>query len=460
MSQVETLPQSIADIRIIILKPRLDHGDIQLIGEKIKPRLFTRFGFGAKPGNVQLLCCESYFEPYLFIGGKYTLDYCRKHVFEVKVTESLTKVFIAGQEFRSEQSDPKVTNKVIKMTGEERAHCERQAYFVLDRMKREVSPEKLPLSPFDIQQEKPEHSSNFKSIQISDETQIEFLKSKIAKRPSDLAEIIKEVFDITDRAIAYYPMYQLTFENTKNHTDAVVAINGITGEITLNGSKKLAVKTIIAPDEVVRVTQPLEKAVYEKLQVHEKPKVNLPEKKEDVEKTPKEEKTIHSAQPVEKFTSEKQQTESILKTFPAETNETTETPANEETIQPARAEIEETMFLGFPAKIFGQVISVEDNVIAVVGDIEIPSGTEINKTLVVKGALKIGDNCRVRGKIKALRDITVGADTIIDGDLISGGNILVGPRSLVNGSVQASGTFEIEKNAVVEGVCSQTPPSE
>jgi predicted acyltransferase (DUF342 family) len=110
------------------------------------------------------------------------------------------------------------------------------------------------------------------------------------------------------------------------------------------------------------------------------------------------------------------------------------------------------MILGFPARIFGEVTILDDNETIVVGDVEIPSGTNINKNLAVNGSLKIGDNCRGRAKLKALKDITIGADTIIDGDLISGGNIFLGPRSLIKGSVEASGLFEIEKDAVVEGI--------
>ena len=157
MFQVETMPQSIVDMRIIVLKPRLDLGDVKLIEEKIKPRLFSKFGFKPKSDDIKLLGSEIYFEPY---------DYCKKHVFKVNVTERTTKVFIAGQEFNSEQSDPKKKNKIITMTGQENAHYERQTYFILDRMKREIPTEKLPISPFDFQNENFANKSNFKSLQI------------------------------------------------------------------------------------------------------------------------------------------------------------------------------------------------------------------------------------------------------------------------------------------------------
>ncbi len=106
-----------------------------------------------------------------------------------------------------------------------------------------------------------------------------------------------------------------------------------------------------------------------------------------------------------------------------------------------------------------EVFAKSDEVTAFIGDVEIPSGTTISKNIAVKGALRIGNKCRIYGKLEALKDITVGADTIINGDLVSRGNVLMGPRSLITGSVEASGVFEIEENAVVEGICTQTPSS-
>lgn len=393
MSNIEPLPQSIAPIKTIVLKPRLDQGDIQIIGERIKSRLFSKLGFKPKLKNIKLLNSEMYFEPFLIIGGKYTIDYCKKHAFEVNVNEKTAKVFVGGKEFTSERSDPNAASKIISITGEEYVHHEIQSYFILDRMKREISPEKLPLAPFAFQKENYEHKFHFKSMNISDEVQIGFLKTKIAKRPADVAEIIKETFDITERVIAYYPSYQLTFENIKNKTDATLTINGVTGEIVVNGNKKLAVKTIVDFPESIDVSY-AQTTDYEKNQSKAILKIDRPNTTENINNSPKEEKLINHSQPKEEIT--------------------------------------------------------------ISGDMEIPSGTTINKNLIVKGSLKIGDNCRAHGTFLAIDDIKVGSDTIIDGDLISGGNIFVGPRSLIAGFVKANGIVEIEENVVVEGGYLQT----
>ena len=379
----ESLPQSLTDTKTVIFKSRFDQGDIQLIGEVLRPRLFSRFGFKPRRENIRLLCTENYFEPYLIIGGKYALDYCKKHVFKVEVEERTSKVFIADQELRPEKSDPKASNRIIKIEGEERSHYEREAYFVLDRLKREIPAEKLLFAPFYAQEEETENKCNSKTISMSDKEQIAFLRTRIAKRPSDVGEIIKEVFDITDRIIAYYPMYQLTFENAKDRKVAIAAINGITGEVILNGVQRIFKKTIIA--------------------------------------SPKNEETHSFERDFIKFGQEC----APITTKKALTKE--------------------------KSRLLSQYVEEE----AHFGDLEIPSGTCMNKTLFVKGALKIGDNCRIHGNLKALKSIIIGADTIIDGDLISGRDLFIGERSLISGSVETAGTFEIEENAIVEGLCIQ-----
>ena len=417
MAQAEILPQSMVDMKTIVLKPRLDNRDIRLIGERIKSSLFTRFGFKSKSSKIRLLASETYFEPYLIIGGKYVLDYCRKHAFEVPVDRNTSKIYVAGQEFRSEKSGSKITKAVVKMTGEEHVHHERQAYYILDRMKREIPPEKLPISPFQTLADDFQPNSSYRSIEIPDGMQIDFLKTKIAQRPKDVAEIIREVFDITDRTIAYYPVYQLTFENGKNGKDATVTVNGVTGEIFLNKTKKLAAKTIIDPDQGTGIRSNLA--------------------------------TLYEVAPPEP----------ILNFNPPETTKSAQTfPKEKETIQPTKFE-EETMILGFPAKITGKVFTEGNNMAAVVGDIEIPPRTSVNKTLVVKGTLRIGENCKVRGKLKA-QNINVGAKTIIDGDVISGENGLFGSGVLITGRLQAGGHIRIGEQATINQGSDLDPTAE
>ncbi len=110
----------------------------------------------------------------------------------------------------------------------------------------------------------------------------------------------------------------------------------------------------------------------------------------------------------------------------------------------------ESIVLGFPAKILGEFFSVGDNVTAVVGDLEISSGGNVNRTLIVKGTLTIRENCRITGKLKALKDVIVCADSYINGDIVAGGDVFIGRRSIVNGSIVATGFVMMGGDAVVE----------
>jgi cytoskeletal protein CcmA (bactofilin family) len=408
MSHSECLPQSMIDIKIVVFRPKFDKGDIRLIGERIRPRLFSRFGLKYRPKDIRTLCSESYFEPYLIIGGKYALDYCKKQVFKLDVEEGTSKVFVAGQVFKPEKSDPNAANRIIKLTGEERSHYERQSYFVLDRFKREIPAEKLPLAPFYIQNEI-KNRQNFKTMRMSDDEQIAFLRTKIARRPSDVGEIMKEVFDITGRIIAYYPMYQLTFENAKNRKTAIAVINGITGEVILNGVKRIFSKTIIASPKNEEA-QLLERDFVQFGQEQTAPKIAYSKPPQDSKILEEQSFTSHLIEPV----------------------------------------VEENIKLGFPAKINGEKFVESEKTIVLVGDVEVPPNTILDKALVVKGNLTIGDRCIAHGKLKALKNIKIGADSLIKSDLVSEGNITVDSGAVITGSLQAAGSIKIFGGARIE----------
>jgi len=102
-------------------------------------------------------------------------------------------------------------------------------------------------------------------------------------------------------------------------------------------------------------------------------------------------------------------------------------------------------------KVAGEVFFVGDDVTAAVGDAAIPSGTTMVQTIVVRGRLKVGADCRIFGNVKVLRDIVIGANTTIDGNVISGGKVVIGSDSIIRGSVESGGIVEIAESASIEG---------
>ena len=414
MYKIEILPQKVVEPKVMVLKTRLDSKMIRLQVEEIKQQIFRKFRFiKPKLQDITLVSSEKYFEPYIVIGGKYSLDYCRRHAFNVEVKNPTKDLYIAGQKFEvlpSMSGDG--AKQIIKLEGEDYAHYETENYFLLDRMRREISLETFSFGPYEKQiKEKSEIDLSLKKIRLSKSEVIDIVRSKIAKRPHDLAEIIKEIFEITENTIVYRPFFEFTFHNKQSKKYATIRIDGITGE-----------------KSIYKFTNEKTNRFLSNLSLETIHDVNTFHKKEFNEKSKRvnDRKIINS--------NKSNFLENKISSF-------------QERIE--RKKSDEVPALKFPAYISGEVFMVGDNLTAVIGDMEIPSGTTVPDTLVVKGTLRIGDNCHLFKKAKVLGDISVGIKTVVEGDIVSGGNVVLGSNSVIGGSVRASGRIDIHNNVVI-----------
>ena len=140
--------------------------------------------------------------------------------------------------------------KVIKLVGEEHSHYGNETYIILDRMLQEVSADNLFFAPSESNLEnRPDADFDLRKPQISLEEEITFLRSRVAKRPPDVAEIIREKFEINERTIIYSPVYELTYKNMKNGKKVTALINGVSAEVILGKFDVKASKQLGAPLE-------------------------------------------------------------------------------------------------------------------------------------------------------------------------------------------------------------------
>jgi len=412
--EIEVLPQKIADAKTVVLKTRLDANVAKLQAEGLKRKFFAKLGFfKPKAEEIQLVGYEKYYEPYIVIGGKYSLDYCKKHAFSIEVEKATREVFIAGRKFEPVASKSgENLDQMIHLEGEEYAHYERETFFVLDRLRREISPEKFSFAPYEVQLEgAADVNLNLRKISVSVNEIIELVSSKIAKRPPDIAEIIREIFEIKENTIVYRPFFEFTFHNTKTKEYVTLQIDGVSGD-------KILYKFDIRKTRMLYGNSGLDN-------------------RSDFSTT---EAKLFSANSKQQLCS---QNSNLSKTDSPELSKNSELQSQE------AGTSDGTVILKFPANVLGEVFVVGDNVTAVVGDLEIPSGATVNDTLVVKGKLKIGDKCRLSRNVKALGDVAVGIATLINGDIVSGGNVVIGSNSVVGGRVRAAGAIEIGEKVVV-----------
>jgi len=398
------LPAKIVERKITVLKSRFNHDGVKLLADELKGKLFAKMHFlKPKPEEVQVVSIDKYYEPYIVVGGKYEVEYYKRHIFPVQVEEDAAEIALYGKKFKPKPLDnhPESPIRKVELEGEALFDYKNEAHIILDKAGREIAYEKMPLAPSEEQsmEKLVELGIKTEKIKISREKEIDLLRSRIVERPSD-GVITKEIFEVNERAVIYSPMYQLTFRNVKTGKEANVKIDGITGDIILH-EDKVRPKPLTKPTEDSGVARTMD---------------SLPV--EDKRDLPRSTPAVRRANELEGTTPDLGAQKIV-----------------EQLELPTVIGVEED--LGFQAK--------------AVGDLEIPSGTTIHETLMVKGRLKIGAHCQIFAEVEALKDIAIGAKTEIEGNVVSGGNILIGPDSFVHGSVKSAGQIEIGENAIIKG---------
>lgn len=218
--------ENIVERKTVVYEAQIDPTVIRVAGEKLKKQLFTKFGL-LKPGSdeIHFVSQEKYYAPYIVISGRYFIDYFRKHVFVFKVDGAVREVMMLDKKLLPEVFK---NSTVIKLHGEERLVNEAKAFLIMDENGRNAEVDHLPSAP---SEKKPEKAIQELGIEeLPAETDIKFVKERIAKRPEDISRIVEEVFEITERTVIYTPRYKLVFKSAKTGEEKALVIDGITSK--------------------------------------------------------------------------------------------------------------------------------------------------------------------------------------------------------------------------------------
>jgi len=228
----ESTPEKLAERKIIVYKTLIDPTVIKLATEKVKDRLFVKFGFlKPNPDQIQQVSFEKDYEAFVVVDGKYTIDYYRRRIYTVRVDEKAQEVILFSQTFAPEISN-EPPGKVVRIEGEERLVNQAKAYLVLSADGREVSPKRIPSAPSEEQSKKLlAEIESTKKLEILPNEEIDIIRSKIVKRPPEIKRIVHELFEVTDRAIIYTPIYKVKFQNVKTGELKTVKFDGVTAKL-------------------------------------------------------------------------------------------------------------------------------------------------------------------------------------------------------------------------------------
>ena len=231
-SMSESVPEKIVDRKIIVYKTLIDPTVIKLATEKVKDRLFVKFGFlKPNPDQIQQASFEKDYEAFVIVDGRYNIDYYRRRVYTLRVDDKAQEVILFSQTFKPEVAvEP--PSKVVRIEGEERLIHEAKAYVVLSSDGREVSPKRIPSAPSE------EHSRKLaaeieatKRLEILPNEEIDIIRSKIVRRPPEIKRVVKELFEVIDRAVIYAPIYKVKFQNVKTGEMKTVKFDGVTARL-------------------------------------------------------------------------------------------------------------------------------------------------------------------------------------------------------------------------------------
>lgn len=227
------MSEKIAERKVIVYKTQVDTTVMKLTAEKFKGRVFRKYGFLKPPAEyVQQVSFEKDYEPYLVVEGRYTIDYYRGRTYTIPIDGNAVELVLLNQTLRPEPAKELQRNRTIKIEGEERLIYEGKAYLVLDVNGREVSPTRIPSAP---QEEHPKkilaEYESARKLDFEPNKEVGILKARIARRPREIKRIVNELFEVSDRAVIFVPIYKIRFRNAKTGENKIVKFDGVTAQL-------------------------------------------------------------------------------------------------------------------------------------------------------------------------------------------------------------------------------------
>ena len=223
--------ENIASRKTVVYQTRVDPTVARIAAEKNKHKLFSKFLFKLnEPEEIEYVSTEKYYEPYIVVSGKYFIDYYRKCAYAVRVAEEAREVILFDHTFIPEQaSNSTLSERSIKLEGEERIVKETSVFLLLDRDGQDSKVTEFPSAP---SEENPQELiKSFKMPEIAPDMDVEVIRKRIAQRPIGIKRIVSEVFEIGERSIIYTPVFKFTYKCPKLGKEAYLEFDGVTSKL-------------------------------------------------------------------------------------------------------------------------------------------------------------------------------------------------------------------------------------
>ena len=248
MSKLVNVQEKVVERKVIFFKSAFGIKTVRKYAEKAKSHMFSKYFFlKSKPEESEINTIDKYFEPYIVVDGIYSVDFSKDWSHSVKVDEEMQKLKINNKNFEPEILDNRVDlpYKMLDLEGVGRFFHEERKRMVFDEKWNKVRLDLLPFLPFeeDTQEILNDSINQQLTNDLKAEKEVEILKSKIFKRPTDVSIIHKELFKVTERALVFKPMYKITVTHIKTQKKVTFLIDGVNGKISSGQKEKLTLAT-------------------------------------------------------------------------------------------------------------------------------------------------------------------------------------------------------------------------
>jgi len=242
ISSEPTLPfdEKIPSRKIIVYETLVDPAVIKIAAENLKSQLFVKYGF-LKPAinEITVASIEKYYQPYLMISGKYSIDYYRKRIWNIPVENNVAEVVFPFTRIEAKTA-PDASGKIVKtvlLQGEERVKNQTEASLTLNEAGKDISLKDLPSAPSEKNPE--EILTKTGTKQVPPDLELSILRMRIFSRPADVSWIANETFHVTERLVIYTPRFRVTCKHIKTGKERAAEFDGVTGKLIHTGDSRI-----------------------------------------------------------------------------------------------------------------------------------------------------------------------------------------------------------------------------
>lgn len=224
------IKENVVPRKTVVYETLVEPTIIRVATEKLKTQLFTRFWLlKPKPEEIQFVSIDKYYEPYIVVSGKYLIDYYRECRYSIRVDAQVKEVVLLNNKFTPEHfTRPSTKGGTIKLEGEERIVNEAESSFVLDGYGHDAKLKELPSARPEKNPE--EVIAEFGIEEVDQNADVDFVRSRLVKRPNDIKRIVAETFETSERVIIYTPRFRIVYKNTKTKEEKTLELDGVTSE--------------------------------------------------------------------------------------------------------------------------------------------------------------------------------------------------------------------------------------